>query len=242
VVGSFKICIQKFKNSIFTHPLTIQIPDLYEEPLPSTSNSINALKQIYTTCMDVASINSKKSSEFLAAVEGFGFWPIIHGVAAEENATTNGSTSGKWQAKRFNLTRLMIDIGLSRAVDVFIDVYVSLDQRNVDRRLLHFDQGSVGLGASARDYYLNATKYVRQMAAYEKFMFEKLRLLKEDSMGGENLTEADEERLRVDVKELIEFEKQFAKILVAEDDRRNFTKMYNLMRLSDMQVGVWEAG
>ena len=72
----------------------------------------------------------------------------------------------------------MVHIGRSRAIDVFVDVYVSLDQKNATRRLLNFDQGGLGLGASARDYYLNDTRYGNQMAAYKRYMIEKVNKLK----------------------------------------------------------------
>jgi predicted metalloendopeptidase len=75
------------------------------------------------------------------------------------------------------LLQIIAYVAISSAVDIFVDVYVSLDQRNVSRRLLHFDQGGLGLGASARDYYLNTTRYAKQMAAYHKFQVAKISLI-----------------------------------------------------------------
>jgi predicted metalloendopeptidase len=56
-----------------------------------------------------------------------------------------------------------------------VDVYVSLDQKNVSRRLLNFDQGGLGLGSGARDYYLNDTRHGKQLKAYARYMTQKVR-------------------------------------------------------------------
>lgn len=45
----------------------------------------------------------------------------------------------------------------------------------------------------------------------------------------------NEQKITSDVDEIIEFETKLAKILVPEEDRRDFSKMYNLRHLSDMQ-------
>lgn len=105
-------------------------------------------------------LNARKSSELLNRIEEYGFWPIIHRT--------------KWHSDKFDLTKLLVDVGQSRAIDVFIDVYVSLDQKNVSRRLLNFDQGGLGLGSGARDYYLNETRHGKQMKAYANYMKQKV--------------------------------------------------------------------
>jgi predicted metalloendopeptidase len=112
----------------------------------------------------------------------------------------------------------MINLVQARALDIFVEVYVSQDQKNVSRRLLYFDQSGLGLGSSARDYYLNETKYAKQLNAYEKLMNSRIGLLAEDS--GSTRTK---EEIASDVKEILAFEKELAKILVPEDERRNFT-------------------
>jgi predicted metalloendopeptidase len=113
-------------------------------------------------------------------------------------------------------------------MDVFFDVYVSQDQRNVSRRLLHFDQGGLGLGSTARDYYLNATKYAKQLNAYEKLMNSRIGLLVEDAGVMRTKTEIAEE-----AKQILEFETKLAQIMVSEDDRRNYSRLYNLHKFSE---------
>jgi membrane metallo-endopeptidase-like protein 1 len=191
-----------------------EMKDLYEDERPSTSRSINALRQMYRGCMNVTDLNQKKSSELVNTLNSFGYWPII---------------SNKWSTHDFDLTELLINIGLSRAADVFVDIYVSQDQRDVEKRMMHFDQGGLGLGSTARDYYLNDARYGKQLAAYERYIAAKVRLIADDANSGKTQKE-----IEADVKALISFEKEFAKILTPEEDRRNYTKMYNVRRFSDL--------
>lgn len=54
-------------------------------------------------------------------------------------------------------------------------------------------------------------------------------LLVEDS--GSSQTK---EAIATDAKEILAFEKKLAKIMVSEDERRNFTRLYNKRRLSEI--------
>ncbi|KAK0395635.1 hypothetical protein QR680_001367 [Steinernema hermaphroditum] len=149
--------------------------------------------------------------------KNFGYWPIVHGA--------------HWSREDFDLTELLINIGQSRAMDVFIDIYVSPDQKNVTRRMLHVDQGNLGLGSGSREYYLNDTRYGKQMKAYEDYMIAKIRLVVEDA--GVNRTLG---QIKSDVNEILTFERNLAKTLVPEEDRRNFSKMYNIRKLGDLDT------
>ncbi|KAI1710049.1 peptidase family m13 domain-containing protein [Ditylenchus destructor] len=101
--------------------------------------------------------------------------------------------------------------------------------KKVNRRRLHFDQGGLGLGSSARDYYLNETRYAKQMGAYEEYMNNKIRLFARDA--GSKRTD---EEIAQSVKAILNFEKKFAAILVPEEQRRNYTKMYNVRRFTQL--------
>lgn len=50
------------------------------------------------------------------------YWPMIHG--------------SKWEARRFDLTDLLIKMGNARGMDVFIDASAGVDIKNVTRRIL----------------------------------------------------------------------------------------------------------
>lgn len=46
-----------------------EMKDLYEDDTPSTSNAINDLKKIYAACMDIESINKRKSHDLNKAIQ-----------------------------------------------------------------------------------------------------------------------------------------------------------------------------
>ncbi|PIO67338.1 hypothetical protein TELCIR_10916 [Teladorsagia circumcincta] len=136
----------------------------------------------------------------------------------------------KWRASDFDLTSLMVHISEKRDIDVFIGIYVSLDDKNVSRRLVKFDQADLGLGANTRDYYLNRANHGRKIEAYRQLLISRVKLIYEYA----NIPKNDE-KIISDANEIIELEVKIAKIMVAEEDRRDYFKRYNLRRLSDMQ-------
>ncbi|ETN83113.1 hypothetical protein NECAME_07583 [Necator americanus] len=95
-----------------------------------------------------------------------------------------------------------------------------------------FEQGDLGLGDSriGRIYYLDRKKHGRKIAAYRQFLISKITLLLEDSNQPKNET-----KIAKDVDEVVDFETMFAKILVADDDSRNFNTRHSLRRLKDLQ-------
>ncbi|KAJ1345890.1 hypothetical protein KIN20_000519 [Parelaphostrongylus tenuis] len=94
---------------------------------------------------------------------------------------------------------------------------------------IRFDQGDLGLGDYTQDYYLDREKHGKKIAAYRQFLISKVKLFHHDAS-----LPINERKIAIDVDEIIEHETELAKILVPEEDRRNFTKMYNLRRFSDM--------
>uniref|UniRef100_A0A915BWX3 M13 family peptidase n=1 Tax=Parascaris univalens TaxID=6257 RepID=A0A915BWX3_PARUN len=195
--------------------VSAEMKRLFESKEKSPSKAINNIRQIYQGCMDVERINKQRGMELLEAIKEMGYWPIIH--------------ADLWRPEHFDLTDLLISVGVSRAVDVFVDVYVSPDQRNVSRRMIHIDQGSLGLGASSRDYYLNVTRYAKQVIAYHNYITQKILLIAEDA--GRPTKVAD---IVDQIDEIVEFEKALAEIMISEDQRRNYTKLYNVHKLSEL--------
>ncbi|KJH41117.1 peptidase family M13 [Dictyocaulus viviparus] len=193
-----------------------EMRDIFESPEILQSKSTSGLKFMYHKCMDKDELNRIGAKNLIATIRSYGVWPIIDGH--------------KWHAEQFDLTTILINIAQIRGVTVFISNYVSLDTKNVSRRLIEFDQGQLGLGDSTRDYYLDRGKHGKKIAAYRQYLINKVKLFHEDV----NIP-VKEEKIASDVDEIIELETKMAKILVPEEDRRNFTKLYNLRRLSDMQ-------
>ncbi|KAK6052711.1 hypothetical protein COOONC_09784 [Cooperia oncophora] len=56
-------------------------------------------------------------------IKSYGVWPMVDG-------------DDKWRVENFDLTSLMIYVSEKRGLDVFIATDVSLDDKNVSRRLI----------------------------------------------------------------------------------------------------------
>ncbi|VDO25247.1 unnamed protein product [Haemonchus placei] len=191
--------------------------DVFESSEMFASKSVNALKLMYQKCMDKKELTKIGSKRLLQTIRRYGVWPMIDG-------------DDKFQADYFDLTSLMIHVTGFREVDVFVAQKVTLDNKNVSRRLFQFDQADLGLGESTRDYYLDRVKHGKKIEAYRQLLIDKVRLINEY----DNRTSNDAKIVK-DVDEIIDFETEIAKIMVAEEDRRNSSEMYNLRRLSDFQ-------
>ncbi|VDK28559.1 unnamed protein product, partial [Anisakis simplex] len=122
-----------------------------------------------------------------------GYWPIVHGE--------------KWHANKYDLTNLLIHTSLTRAMEIFLNIYVSQDQRNASRRLIHLDQGGLGLGGGSKGYFMNMDKYKKQIDAYKQYMINKIKLVAEDA--GETKTEQE---IAGGVEEMINLEKSIAEV------------------------------
>uniref|UniRef100_A0A913IE97 Neprilysin n=1 Tax=Strongyloides stercoralis TaxID=6248 RepID=A0A913IE97_STRER len=192
-----------------------EMKELYNSDNSLKSKSVNYLKEIYRKCMDTKSLSVTSIKELLKSLESYGFWPIIHG--------------NKWKQSQFDLTELLINLIQSRSIDVFLELYVSQDSKNVTRRMLHIDQGSLGLGSNSRDYYLNKEKYAKQINAYRKYLIAKISLLAQDYGSKKTIDE-----ITKDVDEMINFETEFAKILVPDHARRNYTELYNIIKIDEL--------
>ncbi|EYC22133.1 hypothetical protein Y032_0017g3170 [Ancylostoma ceylanicum] len=172
---------------------------------------------MYSSCMNKDELNRIGAKGLLRSIRGNGIWPMLDG-------------DEKWRREDYDLTSLLIQAYKVRGVDVFIANSVSLDKRNVSRRLIQFDQGDLALGESTRDFYLDRERHGAKIEAYRKFLIEKVTQFLQDADLPINRT-----KVASDVDELIDLETKWAKIIVPEEDRRDFSKMYNLRRLSDMQ-------
>ncbi|CAJ0599855.1 unnamed protein product [Cylicocyclus nassatus] len=94
--------------------------------------------------------------------------------------------------------------------------------------LIHFDQAGLRMGHS--EYYLDMKTYGKKVEALKRYLIRQVKLFQRD--GGRPTYK---KKIEKGVNEMIDLEIKLAKILVPEEDRRNWTRMYNLRHLSDMQ-------
>ncbi|RCN42007.1 peptidase family M13 [Ancylostoma caninum] len=214
-IPSHKTSYSQFAN--LSDKVQEKMREIFESKEMFGSKSMNALKAMYRRCMEKDELNRVGARRLLESIRGYGVWPMLDG-------------DDKWRVEDFDLTSLLIHVSEVRGVDVFVSNYISLDSRNVSRRLIEFDQGDLGLGDSTRDYYLDRKKHGKKIAAYRQFLIEKMTQFLQDGDLPRNET-----KIASDVDEIIDLETKLAKIIVADENRRNYSDMYNLRRLSDMQ-------
>ncbi|KAK6738801.1 hypothetical protein RB195_020730 [Necator americanus] len=179
------------------------------------SKAMNALKAVYTKCMNKEELNAIGSRQLLKRIKNYGVWPILDG-------------DHKWRVEDFDLTSLLAHV--AERVDVFTKNYVDFDCWNVSRKLIKIDQGDLGLGYSTRDYYLDRKNYDDKITAYRQLLINMVTLLLKDSNQHNNVT-----KIAHDVDEIIDLETKLAKILVPDEDRRNHSEKCNLRRLNDLE-------
>ncbi|KAK5967892.1 hypothetical protein GCK32_017732, partial [Trichostrongylus colubriformis] len=140
--------------------------DAFESPEIFPSKSMNALKYMYHKCMDKEQLTKIGSTRLLQTIRSYGVWPMVDG-------------NDKFRVENFDLTSLLIHVSEVRGLDVFVANYVSLDNKNVSRRVVEFDQADLGLGEGARDYYLDRAKHGKKIEAYKQFLIGKVKLIYE---------------------------------------------------------------
>ncbi|KAK5975974.1 hypothetical protein GCK32_018626 [Trichostrongylus colubriformis] len=100
-----------------------QMRDAFESPEIFPSKSMNALKYMYHKCMDKEQLNKIGSTRLLQTIRSYGVWPMVDG-------------NDKFRVENFDLTSLLIHVSEVRGLDVFVANYVSLDNKNVSRRVV----------------------------------------------------------------------------------------------------------
>lgn len=78
------------------------------------------------------------------------------------------------------------------------------------KKFVQLDQGVLGLGRGSRDYYLNASMFVKHLNAYKSYQLDVINLLLEDA----NVT-YDLSQLIIDLNSIIDFEMKFAEVKIS---------------------------
>ncbi|EFO88687.1 hypothetical protein CRE_06583 [Caenorhabditis remanei] len=191
-----------------------QLRVLLEQETISESESINMARATYKSCMNKTQLDELKTGPLFETLTELGEWPLL-----QEN----------WNKTTFNFTNLLVNSRRDYGVDVFFQLYIYADSKNTSRNTLFIDQSNLALGRGTRDYYLNTTLFSSHMTAYRKYLRKIAQLLKSDG----NLTRSETE-MNADIEKIIDFEIELAKIIVAEDERRNNTRLYNKREIRDL--------
>ncbi|CAI2347038.1 unnamed protein product [Caenorhabditis sp. 36 PRJEB53466] len=184
-----------------------QLRVLLELEITSESDSINMARSTYRSCMNKTQLDELKTGPLFKTLTELGEWPLLE---------------DSWDKQKFNFTNLLVNSRRDYGVDVFFQLYIYADSKNTSRNTLFIDQSNLALGRGTRDYYLNATLFASHMTSYRKYLRNIAQMLKADG----NLTRSEKD-MNADIEKIIDFEIELAKIIVAEDERRNNTRLYN---------------
>ncbi|KHJ47677.1 peptidase family M13 [Trichuris suis] len=159
-------------------------------------------------------INALKSEKIINVLKSLGGWPILE---------------SSWLERDIDLTEIIGKMRGYYSLDVFVSMYVYADAKNTTRNILTIHQGSLGLGPSTREYYLNDTLYSSQMTAYKRYFQRIVELIATD-MG---MTYTKD--MEAEVGEILNFEKTYAAITSPDDQRRNHSLLYNRWTLRQLK-------
>lgn len=191
---------------------------------PQTSNDTEAIikvKKLYSSCMNTSNIEDGSVSILLQLLTewGVGEWPIL------DRSWNKSAVDLEWRLAMLHVHQ----------VQPFFHTYVLPDDRNSSVYLFHLSSGSPMLNTQ---YYLNTTDpdYVRYLMSYRTLMSETVRLLG-----------AEEEIVKRDLEDLIQFETEFANISQEEAyDTSNDTNpldddlVFNKVNLTQMEEMIPE--
>lgn len=86
---------------------------------------------------------------------------------------------------------------------------------------------------SIPQFYLDDIRFSTQMAAYRQYIQRVVQFIARDAHSNQT-----KEQMFKDVEDIIEFEKQFARITVENTNTGNFSIAFRASRLSDVQAYV----
>jgi len=193
--------------SILGDKLDVQVRGLLEgEIKASDPKPFQMAKSVFQSCMDKETIETAGLEPLKLILKKMGGWPLLDGPTWNEEGY-------KW----YEMTYKFRENGYS--VDYLVDFSVTTDLKNSSWRILDLDQPGLGM---AREYLMKGLEDP-DVQAYQEYMQDVALLLG-----------ADKDTVINDIKETIKFEIELAKISLPREERRDASKLYNPMRVSEL--------
>jgi len=193
--------------SILGDKLDVQVRGLLEgEIKASDPKPFQMAKSVFQSCMDKETIEAAGLEPLKAILKKLGGWPLLEGAAWNEEGY-------KWYEMNYKFR----ENGYS--VDYLVDFSVTTDLKNSSWRILDLDQPGLGM---AREYLMKGLDDP-DVQAYQEYMQDVALLLG-----------ADKDTVINDIKETIKFEIELAKISLPREERRDASKLYNPMKVSEL--------
>jgi len=193
--------------SILGDKLDVQVRGLLEgEIKASDPKPFQMAKSVFQSCMDKETIEAAGLEPLKLILKKMGGWPLLEGPDWNEEGY-------KW----YEMTYKFRENGYS--VDYLVDFSVTTDLKNSSWRILDLDQPGLGM---AREYLMKGLEDP-DVQAYQEYMQDVALLLG-----------ADKDTVINDIKENIKFEIELAKISLPREERRDASKLYNPMKVSEL--------
>uniref|UniRef100_A0A8C0QCP9 Endothelin-converting enzyme 1 n=1 Tax=Canis lupus familiaris TaxID=9615 RepID=A0A8C0QCP9_CANLF len=182
------------------------IKHLLENSTASVSEAERKAQVYYHACMNETRIEELKAKPLMELIEKLGGWNI----------------TGPWDKDNFQDTLQVVTSHYRTSP--FFSVYVSADSKNSNSNVIQVDQS--GLGLPSRDYYLNKTENEKVLTGYLNYMVQLGKLL-----GG-----GDEDAIRPQMQQILDFETALANITIPQEKRRDEELIYHKVTAAELQA------
>ncbi|XP_076028904.1 M13 family metallopeptidase neprilysin 2 isoform X2 [Oratosquilla oratoria] len=174
----------------------------------SDSPATKMVKNLYKSCMDTDRIAKKGVEPLKEVLKEMGGWPVVEGSS--------------WDPSAFEWNKnIYINRKLGYSIDYLFDFSVTVNIKNSTWRIIDVDQPPLGM--PSRKYLLKGfnDSDVQAYYAYQ--------------VGVATLLGADKARAEKELRDSLEFEIKLANYSLPKEERRNATKLYNKMSISELQ-------
>lgn len=195
---------------ILREQLDTKLRELLEDKIiEGDSNSTKAVKMLYKSCMNTDKIEEREEMPLLELLDSMGGWPVLEG--------------DKWVEESFDWVEVVGKLRLYNN-DILVSLWVGPDGKNSDQYIVQFDQSDLVLPSS--EYYHQGIDHPI-MKAYQEILTNIAMLLG-----------ADKSQAEKDMHAVIAFEIELAMIMTPPHERRNFSKIYEKLKLSQLSAQV----
>jgi len=170
-------------------------------------------REMYSACMNTDALETVGLKPLTDLLALFGGWPM---------------TSTNWNTNSFDWTVATAAARRLYGSSIFVTVYNYLDSKNTSQSSIYIDQSSLGLPRSTLTGSTPSSSAV--FGAYVTFATGAAKAIR-DSLG----SAATDAQIESDVEAMWRFESELAKITTPPEDRRNNTRMYNPLLLTQIQ-------
>uniref|UniRef100_A0A2P2HZF3 Neprilysin-like n=2 Tax=Hirondellea gigas TaxID=1518452 RepID=A0A2P2HZF3_9CRUS len=179
-----------------------------EEPFDAKDNSSSMMvKKLYRSCMDTDAIAKRGLDPLKEIIALMGGWPAVEG-------TSWNSADFEWYKNIYTNRKL------GYSVDLIFDFSITPNIKNSSWRIIDLDQPTLGM--PSRKYLLKGLND-SDVQAYLEYQ-----------VGLAELLGAERDSAMIQLTESLEFEIQIANLSLPKEERRNASKLYNLMTIEEL--------